>query len=107
MGTLIENKLSDFLRKYSVVHSEEFGDILFPEILVTNVHGANVAQTIKTSDYDQADEGWWIRGTNETILIRDVDWDESAKIYSSDIVVRITDDNGKFIGILNAATPVR
>jgi hypothetical protein len=107
MGALIENNISDILREKSTIPTEQFGDILFPEIIITNVYGANVAQSIRTEDYNQADEGWWIRAKSETVQIREVSWDESAGIYSADIIVRIVDEQGNFIGVLNAATPIR
>jgi len=37
----------------------------FIEIFITNKHGFNIAQTSKTSDIYQADEGWWVRAYNE------------------------------------------
>ncbi len=107
MNSLIENSLADILKTKSVITTEEFGDVLFPEIIVTNELGANVAITIRTSDYRQSDELWWLMGKNQHVHIREVSWDESADIYSADIVIKIVNDQGKFIGVLKAATPVR
>ena len=107
MDSIIKSHISDFLRKYTVIPSEEFGDLQFPEIFVTNAYGANVAQTGKTSDYYQSDEGWWLKGKNESIYVGSIEWDKSANIYSSDIVIKIQDKNGNFIGILKAVTPAR
>ena len=90
-----------------VITTEEFGDVLFPEIIVTNAYGANVAITGRTDDYNQGDEVWWIKAKDRVVHFRDTLWDESAGIFSADIVVQITDENGYFIGVLNAATPVR
>ena len=107
MHAIIKNHISDFLRKYTVIPSDEFGDLYFPEIFVTNSLGANVAQTGKTSDYYQSDEGWWFKGKDESIYVGSIEWDQSANIYASDIVIKIEDKNGNFIGILKAVTPVR
>ena len=107
MGTVLENEVANFLKQKSIIPTDEFGDVLFPEIIITNTYGANVAITTRTSDYDQADESWWIKAINEQVQVRDIAWDESAGINSADIVIRIVDDNGKFIGVLKAATPVR
>ena len=107
MESIIKNHISDFLRKYTIIHSDEFGDLQFPEIFVTNSFGANVAQTGKTSDYNQSDEGWWFKGKDESIYVGSIEWDNSANIYASDIVIKIEDKNGNFIGILKAVTPVR
>jgi hypothetical protein len=107
MDSIIKSHISDFLRKYTVIPSGEFGDLQFPEIFVTNAYGANVAQTGKTSDYYQSDEGWWLKGKNESIYVGSIKWDKSANIYASDIVIKIQDKNGNFIGILKAVTPAR
>ncbi len=107
MESIIKSHISDFLRKYSVITSEKFGDLQFPEIFVTNAYGANVAQTGKTSDYYQSDEGWWFKGKDESVYVGSIEWDQSANMYASDIVIKINDKNGKFIGILKAVTPVR
>jgi len=107
MGTLIENPTAKILKTKSVISTEEFGDVFFPEIIVTNEYGANVASTIRTDDYNQGDEVWWIKAKQHDVQFRDTEWDESAKIFSADIIVVIVDDNGHFIGVLNAATPVR
>jgi len=107
MGTLIENPTSRILKTKSVISTEEFGDVLFPEIIVTNAYGANVAITIRTDDYNQGKEVWWIKAKKIDVQFRDLMWDESAKIYSSDIIIVIVDEAGHFIGVLNAATPVK
>ena len=107
MESIIKNHISDSLRKYTVIPSEKFGDLQFPEIFVTNAYGTNVAQTGKTSDYYQSDEGWWLKGKNESVYVGSIEWDKSANIYASDIVIKIEDKNGNFIGILKAVTPAR
>ena len=107
MESIIKSHISDSLRKYTVIPSDDFGDLQFPEIFVTNAYGANVAQTGKTSDYYQSDEGWWFKGKDESVHVGSIEWDESASIYASDIVIKIEDKNGNFIGILKAVTPVR
>ena len=107
MFAIIESNISDLLREKSIVPTDQFGDVLFPEIIITNAYGANVAQSIRTEDYNQADEGWWLRAKTVPIHFREVSWDSSAEIFSSDIIIRIVDDKGNFIGVLNAATPIR
>ena len=107
MGSLIENNISKILKQKQKISTDEFGDVIFPEIIITNEFGANVAITGRTDDYNQGDEGWWLRALKKDVQIRDVLWDDSAKIFSSDIVIKIVDMKGKFIGVLNAATPIR
>lgn len=107
MNALIENNISKILKTKSVISTTEFGNVYFPEIILTNVYGVNVANTIRTDDYKQSDEQWWDKAKKEYVQIREVQWDNNAKIYSADIVIRIDDSNGRLIGVLKAATPIR
>ena len=106
MLSIINNDIADFLRENLVIPSDEFGDIVFGEHILTNVYGPNVAVTIKTDNYDQSNDNWWKeaeKGGNP--FARQCDFDESAQMFSEDIVVKIWDDRGEFIGIMNSATP--
>ena len=107
MNALSENSISTILKSKMKISTDEFGDVLFPEIIITNAYGANVAITGRTDDYNQGDEFWWIKAKDRMVQFRDTAWDESANIFSADIVVQIVDSNGNFIGVLNAATPVK
>lgn len=107
MAALIENNISSMLREKSIIPTEEFGNVLFPEIILTNEYGANVAQSGRTEDFNQSDELWWIKGQSEKVQIKDVSWDPSAQIFSGDIIIKIVDNNNKFIGVLKAVTPIR
>ncbi|MEN9562880.1 MAG: hypothetical protein RIR73_1124, partial [Chloroflexota bacterium] len=72
----------------SVVASElrEFRDT-FPEnveVFVTDKYGANVAATNRTSDYYQADEGWWQSAYNNgqgAIYIGQPEYDQSSNTF--------------------------
>ena len=107
MGALIENNISKVLKQKQNISTEQFGDVLFPEIIITNEFGAIVAVTNRTEDYNQGDEFWWILAKGQAVQFKDVLWDESAKIFSADIVIKIENENGQFIGVLKAVTPVR
>ncbi|MDX1596974.1 MAG: hypothetical protein R3327_08570 [Nitrosopumilaceae archaeon] len=107
MGSLIENNVAKILKEKQMIPTEKFGNVLFPEIMITNEFGAIVASTGRTEDYNQSDEGWWLKALSQDVQIRDLSWDDSAKIYSTDIVIKLVNEKGKFIGVLNAATPIR
>ena len=107
MNSIAENNISEILKSKSILSTEEFGDVLFPEIFITNEYGANVAMTIRTEDFNQSDEPWWTNAESRYVQFIDASWDESAGIFSADIIIRIHDIDGQFIGVLNAATPVR
>ena len=107
MSAIIESSVSDLLREKLVIPTQEFGDVSFPEIIVTNSFGANVGQSQRTEDYNQGDEGWWIRAKTVSIHITEVAWDSSAEIFSADIIIKMVDEDGNFIGVLKAVTPIR
>ncbi len=95
-------ELSEALRhKMRFYQSKDHGKT-FAEVFVTNRYGANIAQTAKTSDYRQNDELWWQMARRDGLHIEHVEYDESAGIYSTDIAVRIDDENGGFLGIIKA-----
>jgi hypothetical protein len=101
---ILNNEVSDFLREHLEIESEEHGKIIFPEYIITNVYGANIASTQRTYNYIQSLDEWWIVASQNPILVRHCGVDKSINMSSEDIVIQILDENDKFIGILNAAT---
>lgn len=99
---LIEHENSKILNEKINFYKEKYGEIVFAEIFTTNKYGANVAQSAVTSDYNQSDEEWWQVAKNEGMHINDVDFDESAEVYSIDISVRINDEDESFLGVLKS-----
>jgi len=106
MLELIDNEISDKFRIHAFTYQESFGYEMYPEIFMTNSFGVNIAQTGKTSDYVQNDELWWIRANQDGVYISEVHYDESADVYSADIVLRINDNLGEFFGVIKAVTNV-
>jgi hypothetical protein len=108
MNDIISSELSRTLREkidfYNEKHLDRTGvppaGSTFAEVFVTNKYGANVAQTGRTSDYRQDDEDWWQLARRDGLCVRDVGYDESAGVYSTDIGLRINDANGNFLGIM-------
>ena len=78
----------------------------YPEIFITDASGLNVAQTNKTTDYYQADEGWWIMAYNDGAGEKFhglIEYDESAQSESVSLHVPIYDpETGAAIGIIKA-----
>ena len=76
----------------------------FAEVFVTDLHGLNVSTTNPTSDVLQSDEGWWQQAWDSGIDIGDVEYDESAGIWSIALSMRIADsgNGGSPIGVLKA-----
>ena len=63
----------------------------FAEIFVTNVHGLNVCETNKTTDYYQADEDWWQRTYTSGVSSRQSapEFDESAGVFAVPIYLPV------------------
>ena len=78
----------------------------YAEIFITNQYGGNIAQSHKTTDYKQNDELWWQKAQQNGVFLSEGGFDESAGVYSSDIAIRILDDDGNFIGVLKAVINV-
>ncbi|MBW2038544.1 MAG: PAS domain S-box protein [Deltaproteobacteria bacterium] len=107
MQELISNELSNNLRKEFIeLYEKKYGYRVFGEVSVTNKYGANVAQTGRTSDYRQEDEEWWQIAKERGLYVGDVEYGESAGIYSISIGIRVDNEKGNFIGIIKAAIDV-
>ena len=105
MYSIINNDIADFLRDNTRIPSEKFGEIVFGEHILTNIYGANVAVTIRTDNYNQANDAWWQESKKIGTLVRTCDFDTSAQMFSEDIIIKIFDKKGVFLGIMNSATP--
>ena len=104
MESIIYNQVSDYLRDNLVFDSENFGEVVFGELILTNKFGANTAITVKSDNFDQAAEDWWKKSEQYDLFVKSCEWDDSAAMKSEDVIIRI-EENGEFLGILNSATP--
>ncbi len=108
MQSLISNEVAQGIKKNSVEKiNPRTGHSAFAEVFLTNVHGATIAQSGKISDYRQDDEDWWQKAKVDGISIGKTEYDESAKTDVIPLGIKITDENGNFIGVLKAALSVR
>jgi len=106
MKGLLTNELSEAIRRKLGAIERDEGYRAYGEVFVTNRYGANVAQTRRTTDYRQDDEQWWQRAREDGVYVADVEYDESSGVYSTDICVRVDDDNGNFIGVIKAVLDI-
>lgn len=75
----------------------------FAETFFTDVHGLNVATTNPTSDMLQSDEGWWQQAWHRGLHIGEVEYDDSAAVWSVALSLRIDDPgSGVPLGVLKA-----
>ena len=75
------------------------------EIFLTDRYGGLVAASRRTTDFYQADEGWWIKAYNNgagDIFVGDLEEDKSAGVTSVTLAVPVRDDAGKVIGVCKA-----
>lgn len=99
LRAILQNPAARQLRTFQA------GNPLVNEILITDRAGRVIAATKKTSDYIQSDELWWQRGTElkpNRIWFDSLHQDESAAVYSLDIVLPIYNLRGDLQGVMKA-----
>ena len=106
MHGLITNEASEELRKVTTFYEDQYGYNVIGEIIVTNKYGVNVAQSEKTTDYYQADESWWQTAKENGVYVEDVEYDDSAEVYSVALCLRIEDANRDFLGVMKVVTNI-
>ncbi|MBE0698913.1 MAG: hypothetical protein IH586_18505, partial [Anaerolineaceae bacterium] len=98
-----DNPVSGFLLSFLKTFPDE------KEVFVTDQNGLNVAMTDRTSDYLQADEGWWQAAYADgkgAPFIDQVEYDESSGIYAVNIAVPVMDASGTLVGVLRGTVDV-
>lgn len=99
---ILGNPGAESLKRFTGVHP------LAAEILVADTRGRVVAATRKTSDYDQADEAWWVVGSSlpEGAMWTDaLHFDESAEVFSFDLVLPVH-QGGEWRGVIKMVLDV-
>ena len=107
ISELTHNELARELQSRQKFYQNKYGYPLVAEIFVTNRYGANIAQTDRTTDYYQADEEWWQIAKKDGLFVSDVKYDESSRIFSTEIAIRIDDANGNFLGVIKAVPNIK
>ncbi|MFA5238509.1 MAG: ATP-binding protein [Phycisphaerae bacterium] len=106
MLELMSNEPAEELKQRLKFYKEKYGYNVLGEVFITNKYGVNIAQTGKTTDYYQADEPWWQIVREKGLCVTDVEYDESSDTYSTNIGVRIDDEDGNFLGVIKAVLNV-
>jgi len=85
-------------------------DPIYREILLTDRFGRLIAASGRTSDYFQADEGWWTEafgdGIRGRLFVSGVRYDESAQTDAIEIAVPVTTENS-VVGVLKVIADIR
>ena len=99
---LVREHLNNAVAREVTKYQQAFPDNI--EVFITDVYGGLVGSTNRTSDYYQADEGWWqaaYNGGQGGVYIGQPEFDESAGAIGSQIALPLRDSRtGEIIGIL-------
>nr|WP_297805541.1 cache domain-containing protein [Tepidiforma sp.] len=78
------------------------------EMFATDRYGRNIAQVTPTSDYYQADEGWWKAAYADgkgAVVVQPVSYDESTGKWGMNVAAPIVDGN-QVVGVLRSTIDV-
>ncbi|MEN8205807.1 MAG: response regulator [Pseudomonadota bacterium] len=100
MKKLLQHRMSRLLRGLRDRLNQGFGQAIYPEIFITNRYGTNVAQTGRTLNYRHNEETWWLEAMKNGIYVGNVELDEGAGMYTTDVAFRIDDEAGDYLGVM-------
>jgi len=100
MNRVLQHRMSRGLRGLRDRLNQGFGQSIYPEILITDRFGANVAQTNLTPDYRQSDDSWWQQAMENGIYVGSVTFDKAADNYTLEAAFRIDDEEGNALGVM-------
>ena len=102
---IFKNETSRFLQAFQERSTDRYG-----EIILTDIRGAAVAQTMLTSDYDQADEGWWqecYADGKGSVFVDDRGHDTSVGTLVVGVTVPVRRPDRMVIGVLKVSYKVQ
>jgi len=95
VASVLNTGLSSELRKFR----EQFPSHV--EVFLTDRQGVSIASTNRTSDYYQADEGWWQTAYKDGVYIGQPEYDESSHTIAMNMAVAIYDETkSNVVGVL-------
>jgi len=97
---LLRNDLSRDLGRQLAQVSQEMRYEIYGEALLADRYGAVAALTGRTTDFRQDDEEWFQRALERGEYVSDVSYNERARMYSTDICLRVESDGGEPLGVL-------
>jgi PAS domain S-box-containing protein len=100
MYNVIQNPAADRFRQAMNMEKAIFRNDVFGRFLATNSFGADVAGSSKPNDYDQSTDTWFVEAKQNGLYIGNVSFDNSSGLVSIPISVRMNDNNGNFLGVL-------
>jgi signal transduction histidine kinase len=95
VASVLNNGLSTELRQFR----EQFPRQV--EVFLTDRQGVSIASTNRTSDYFQADEGWWQTAYQQGFYIGQPEYDESSHTIAMNMAVALYDaTKSNVVGVL-------
>jgi methyl-accepting chemotaxis protein len=98
------NRVAYILHSFKELHPQHV------EVFATDMYGALMGSTGRTSDYYQADEDWWQAAWNSgagAVYIGDPEYDESAGITAINIAVPVKNQKGGIVGVLRTTVDIQ
>ncbi len=96
---LVKNPLSQRIEEYSQIFHESNEVDIFPEIFVTNKHGATIAENNRLTDWDQSDELPFQNTRDYGWYISDLVFDSSADVWGLEIAIAVKDGD-EYVGMI-------
>lgn len=96
---ILDNTLSEKLAFSSNLIETKFSYLIYDQIGIYDQAGILVAYDGTVPQYYVNDAEWWSTTVSTGYFVDDIFYDDSG-IYSQDIVIRIDNEDGEFLGIL-------
>jgi len=77
------------------------------EVFITDRYGINAAASNPTTDLRQNDETWWQEAFTQRYHLSNLEFDQSAGVYSYSVALPIPDKSGKALGVVKAVFNLR
>ena len=107
MRSVLSNGVAKQFFDILEMYNEAGGAGDYRGVLLTNLFGANVAQTNRTADYRQSDDLWWIETMEKGRFIGGLRFDDEQELRSLDLCLRVDDGAGKPMGVLKVVLNAR
>ena len=99
--------LGHFPEADSYVRQQVAESPYFAEVFFTDRYGFNVALSNPTSDFVQSDEDWWAEAWAHHISVGEVEYDDSAGVWSVEISVRIDEPSAAMpLGVMKTIVAI-
>ncbi len=108
MKSVLNNGIAHHLREVFIARfSKEYGVGFIRSIIATNTYGAVIASSGSVANYYQGGNYWWQEAREKGVYIGRIDYDEDSASYGIKVAFRVTDEKGRFLGVIEAEFDVK